>query len=179
MGKSGDNNDKTQALSESQVVEVRPSRPKPTHAKSTKTPAFAPQGDKNDRSVWKGLVVGADEFAPPRPPPRSRTRWLVVGILGAAAIGGGAYFLWPKQSAAPPTPDAAAKKPDAAPTPDARPDAQPIDAAVDAAPADAPSDAASADAGVDAGVKPKPIIKKKGVIKKRPVKKKLGAATSR
>jgi hypothetical protein len=176
VGKSGDKNDKTQLLSDSQVVEVRPSRPMvPTHAKPSGAdkPYGQPPGDKNDRSVWKGLVVGADEFAPPAPPSRSR-RWIVVAILGVAAAGAGTYVLWPKSAAAPATPDAAAKKPDAAPTPDAPPppDARP-DAAVDAALADAPSDSAPA---VDAGVKP--VIKKHG-IKKKPVKKKTGPATSR
>jgi hypothetical protein len=139
VGDSSDKNDKTQLLSESQVIEVKPR-------------ANLPSGDKNDRSMWKNVVVGADEFAPPAPVKSSARRWLVIGILAVGAIGAGAYFLWPKSSPAVVIiPDAPAAKP-------ATPDSSPPDAAPipDAAPLDATAIDAGVDAGVpaDAGVKP-------------------------
>jgi hypothetical protein len=155
----GDKNDKTQLLSESMVLEVAPAKPTPP-ARPT------PAQDKNDRSVWKGLVVGADEFAPPPPPRRSLGKWVVAGVLGAAAVGAGGYALYPN-SATPAAPDAR-PKPDAAQADAARPDAPPLDAAppADAAP---PVDASVADATADAGVKPAP--KKKPSTKKKPAPK--------
>ena len=153
MGDSSNKNDKTQLLSESQVIEVVPR-------------ANVPSGDKNDRSMWKNVVVGADEFAPPAPVKSSARRWLVIGILASGAIGATAYFLWPKSSTPVVIPDAAAKL--------ATPDSSPPDAAPlpDAAPSDAPAIDAAVDAGApaDAGVKP---IKRKPPHHppKRPVKK--------
>src|SRR4051812_8656111 len=90
VGDSNDKNDKTQMLSDSQVLEVKPSAPK--------LPVKPPVDDKNDRSVWRGVVVGADDFAPPAPVKSSGGRWVVVAILAAAAIGAGAYLVWPKGS---------------------------------------------------------------------------------
>ena len=163
MGDSSDKNDKTQLLSDSQVLEVKPS------------PAKPPVEDKHDRSVWKGVVVGADEFALPKAPSSSGGRWLVLGILAVAGLGAGGYFAWTKFRAPVVVVADAAK-----PAVDAMPqDAAPVDAgevASDAAvavptgavPDDAGVDAA-ADAGVDAGVKPvkrkpppKRMIKRKG-----------------
>jgi len=140
VGDSSNKNDKTQLLSESQVIDIKPQ-------------TNVPSGDKNDRSMWKNVVVGADEFAPPAPVKSSARRWLVIGILAAGAIGTTAYFLWPKSSPPVVIPDAAAAK---AATPDSSPpDAAPIP---DAAPLDAPAMAidAAVDAGApaDAGVKP-------------------------
>ena len=146
MGDSSDKNDKTQLLSDSQVLEVKPS------------PAKAPVEDKNDRSVWKGVVVGADEFALPTAPRSSGSRWVVLGILVAAAIGAGGYLWWSKVRTPAGVPDAAkAAAADAMPQ-DAAPGVVPS-AASDASPAAVPDDAslpgdAGADAGVDAGVKP-------------------------
>jgi hypothetical protein len=151
VGDSSDKNDKTQMLSDSQVLEVKPSAPK--------LPVKPPADDKNDRSVWKGLVVGADDFAPPAPAKSSGGRWVVIGILAAAAIGAGAYVVWPKASVTPAM-DAAAK-PAVAPPIDALPqDAAVADAVPDATSiedAAVPEDAAVA-APPDAGVK---VIKRK------------------
>ena len=138
MGDSSNKNDKTQLLTESQVIEVKPQ-------------ANVPGGDKNDRSMWKNVVVGADEFAPPAPVKSSARRWLVIGILAVGAIGTAAYFLWPKSNPPVVIPDAAAAK---AATPDSSPpDAAPV---VDAEPVDAPAIDAAVDAGApaDAGVTP-------------------------
>jgi hypothetical protein len=154
VGDSSDKNDKTQMLSDSQVIEVKPSTPK-LPARASK-PAV---DDKNDRSVWKGLVVGADDFAPPPPAKSSGGRWIVLGILAAAAIGAGAYVVWPKARApvaAPVVAIDAAATPAVAPPGDALPqDAAAVDATLmeDAAAADAavPEDAASRP---DAGVRP-------------------------
>ena len=74
MGKRPDKPDSTQPLSESQVVAV--TQKPPDHAIP-----------KNDRSVWKGMVVGADEFSPQ--PKRSKKRWAVIAALGVVAGGAG------------------------------------------------------------------------------------------
>jgi hypothetical protein len=127
---------------------------------------------KNDRSVWKGVVVGADEFATGKPKPKSRAGLaLVLGVLGAAAAIG-IFFAFTTTSSepakpddkaqpastAPAIPDAATKSVDAAPPPDA---------AIDAAP---PVDAGEVDAAVDAGVPDKPAVKKPPGKKKLPPK---------
>jgi hypothetical protein len=152
VGDSNDKNDKTQMLSDSQVLEVKPSAPK--------LPVKPPGDDKNDRSVWRGVVVGADDFAPPAPVKSSAGRWVVVAILAAAAIGAGAYLVWPKGSTPAAIADAAAMPAVAPPA-----DVMPQDAAPGDAPADAPADTtAPEDAAVaappDAGVVQK-VIKRK------------------
>ncbi|MEO8552248.1 MAG: hypothetical protein ABI678_19865 [Kofleriaceae bacterium] len=146
MGKPSDKNDKTQLLSESQVIEVKPSPPK------------RPVEDKNDRSMWAGRVVGADEFAPPPPAKAKSGRWIVLAILAVAGLGGAAYYLWPRD-AVKLVPDATAA-PVVAPPPDVLPQdaapapplVAPADAAIDAA---VPADAAALPA--DAGVARKPV----------------------
>ena len=152
MSKPRDQGEETQPLSDSQVVSV------------TKKPPIPP----GDQSVaWRGNVVGLDEFST-APKKRGRAKWIVAGILGAGAIGGGAYALWPASAPATKA-DAAVAKPDASPPPDAaaaKPDAAakpPADAAV---PADA---GAAPDAGVTkpATTKKKPPPKKKPPIKKK------------
>jgi len=152
VGDSSNKNDKTQLLTESQVIEVKPQ-------------ANVPGGDKNDRSMWKNVVVGADEFAPPAPVKSSARRWLVIGILAVGAIGATAYFLWPKSSTPVVIQDAAAKP--------ATPDSSPPDAAPlpDAAPSDAPAIDAAVDAGAPADAGVKPIKRKPHHPIKRPVKK--------
>ncbi|HEX7702879.1 MAG TPA: hypothetical protein VF403_19205, partial [Kofleriaceae bacterium] len=131
---------KTQLLSDSQVVEVMPYPPKP------------PVEDKNDRSVWKGLVVGADEFAP-QPAKSKGGRWIVIAILALAGLGAGAYLLWPKGAAKVVVPDAT--QPAIATLADVLP---PIDASSDAAiDAAVPDDASLPDATVDAGAGPAKI----------------------
>ncbi len=112
--------------------------------KSAKPPG--PETPKHDRSMWRGLVVSADEFAPPRP--RSRVRlWVLLGAIVVAAAGG-IVFVFARSgssarvadAAAPPDAISKAAQPVPAP-PDAPPDtAAPIDATtLDAAP---PEDAA-------------------------------------
>jgi hypothetical protein len=161
VGDSSDKNDKTQMLSDSQVIEVKPSTPK-LPARASK-PAV---DDKNDRSVWKGLVVGADDFAPPPPVKSSGGRWIVLGILAAAAIGAGAYVVWPKASAPVVAIDAAATPAVAPPV-----DAMPQDAAPDATSiedaAEPPADAAVPE---DAGAPPDAGVRK---IKRKPPPKRL------
>lgn len=154
MGDSSDKNDKTQLLSDSQVLEVKPSPVKPPKR---------PVDDKNDRSVWKGVVVGADDFAPPPQAKSSGPSWLVLAILVVGVLGAGGYLAWTKLRSAAPAPADAAKgvaidalPQDAAPVavPSATADAVSADAA---AVIDAGSETtadAGADAGVDAGVKP-------------------------
>jgi hypothetical protein len=161
VGDSSDKNDKTQMLSDSQVLEVKPSTPK--------LPARASGDDKNDRSVWKGLVVGADDFAPPPPATSSGGRWIVLGILAAAAIGAGAYLVWPRTSApvVTPGPIDAAAKPAVAPPVDAMPqDAAPDATSVEDA-AEPPADAA---VPPDAAVRPDAGVR---VIKRKPPPKRM------
>jgi hypothetical protein len=161
VGDSNDKNDKTQMLSDSQVIEVKPSTPK--------LPVKPPVDDKNDRSVWKGVVVGADDFAPPAPVKASGGRWLVVVILAAAAIGAGAYLVWPNSRTPAVIADAAAT-PAVVPAADTMPQ--------DAAAADAPSiieDAAAtpAETPQDAAVYAPPDAGIKKVIKRKPPPKRM------
>ncbi len=157
MAKSSGKDESTQPLSPSQIVAVTPKPPG----------AHIPQ---NDRSVWKGIVVGADEFAPPKPQHRSRAGIaLLLGVLGAGAAVGIFFALTTTSPPDKPAP-APAATPMAAPPADAATDAA-IDAAIDA-PADAAVDAAEpADAGVpvDAGVS-KPAVKKPVGKRKLPPK---------
>ena len=157
MGKPSDKNDKTQLLSDSMVLEVKPTPPKP------------PVEDKNDRSVWKGLVVGADEFAPP-PPARSKGGpWLVFVLVALAGLGTAAYFLWPRDAAKVAVlPDSAIAAPADVLPQDAAPIA-PIDASPDAAPDDAaiPADAAAPTDTVDAGVRAPAKLPFKAPIKRK------------
>jgi hypothetical protein len=175
VGKPSDKNDKTQLLSDSQVLEVKPQ------------PPSRPVEDKNDRSVWKGLVVGADEFSPPAPAKAKGSRWIVLLMIFLAAAGAAAYFLWPR-GAVKVVPDATvvpvvappvdSLPQDAAPVADAAVDAA-VDAAGDAAvmiDAAVPDDAAPAiDAGVRAPAKvpfkvhrpvKRPPPPKKGIVKR-------------
>ena len=169
MGDSSDKNDKTQLLSDSQVLEVKPSPTKPPQlpvdrpgegqARST-----AKVDDKNDRSVWKGVVVGADDFAPPAQSKSSGPSSIVLVILALGVLGGGGYLAWTKLRSQPAAvPDAAkavaidAVPQDAAPVavPSATPDA--LIALPDAASledAGVEDAGVTPDAGVDAGVKP-------------------------
>jgi hypothetical protein len=140
MGKPSDKQDSTQPLSSSQIVTVTPN-----------TPAI----DRNDRSVWRQVVVGADDFAV-KPVKRKWTvLWVVIMIALAGGIAAAVYVVVRSPSAVAIVDAAVAPMStppaDAAVAVDAAPDA-PIDAPVDAAaPEDAavPADAAlPADAGV-------------------------------
>ena len=142
MPKPGDPGDSTQPLSESQVVAVTPNPP----------PIAT-----NDQSIaWKGTVVSADEFAPAKPRP-SRAKWVVIGALGAGAVGVGAYELVPRSN--PPAPVVAPSPGSATVVMPPPVDAAPVvDAAVAIDAAEPPADAA-----VPQAVKPpaKPTKKKK------------------
>jgi hypothetical protein len=172
MAKPTDTNDKTQMLSESQVVSVSP------------TPPPSPRDDKNDRSVWKGLVVGADEFAPPPKRRSKRPLWIAAGLVGAGALAGGAYELYPRASTGAgsgsamiaPGSGSAIAAGSAAVLPTAGPDAPELvpDAAIATAPVDAPLvDAGVVDAPPDAAPATPAVKKpvKKKVTKKLPPKK--------
>jgi len=145
-------------------------------------PARREVGPQNDRSQWKQVVVGTDDFAPPTPQPSRLGRWLILGIVVVAvAVGGYVLYRSSLQDEAPPA--------TSAPEPPAKPRAEVTTPAVvplDAAAAVVPLDAAAAvvlDAAavtppieptVDAGVPiakptPKPVVKKPVV--KKPVKK--------
>jgi hypothetical protein len=117
----------TMPLSESQVLGV------------SKQPAVA----KNDQSMWKGLVVGADDFAPAPPKRGSRAmRWGLIGVLGAGAAAGGVYALGGFGGGShDPPPAAQAPVPVATPAPSPPPPAPADAAAMAAAPVDAPAPA--------------------------------------
>jgi hypothetical protein len=131
MGKPGDPGNSTQPLSQSQVLDVS---------------AQARPVAKHDQSLWKGIVVSPDEFAPGRGK-RARARsWAIGGVLVAGAAGGGLYAYSQRSGGdAPATPHAEMAAP--APTPDP-PRAPSTTAAsttlADAALAGAPADAAAA-----------------------------------
>lgn len=71
-------NDSTMDISASQLVPDPPRRPAP------------PPNLGNDASVWKQVVVGTDDFAPPAPAKRSRRTPLLIAVA-LAIVGGGAY----------------------------------------------------------------------------------------
>jgi hypothetical protein len=159
MGKPSDKQDSTQPLSSSQIVTV--------------TPASPATIDRNDRSVWRQVVVGADDFAV-APVKRKRTGLVVaILILLAGGIGAAAYYVMRSPSASVVAVDAAIVPDAAVPM-----SVAPADAAVVVdAPADAPADAAvdaPEDAGVpvDAAVPVKKPPPKKPPPKKPPPKRK-------
>ena len=158
MGKPSDKQDSTQPLSSSQIVTV--------------TPASPATIDRNDRSVWRQVVVGADDFAV-APVKRKRTGLVVaILVLLAGGIGAAVYVVMRSPSGSAVAVDAAVIVPDAA----VPLSVAPTDAAVVVdAPADAPIDApAPEDAGVpvDAAVPAKKPPPKKPPPKKLPPKRK-------
>ena len=157
----GDQGERTQPLSPSQMLEVSAQKPR-------RGPA------DNDQSIaWRGTVVGADEFAP-APKRRSRARWVIVGVLGVGAIGAGAYLMWPgssedgKPAAQQAPPQQVAAKLDAGSAP-APVTTAPADAAAAAATSAPPSDAGAGEAPPpDAAPPPaKKATSKKHVTKKK------------
>ena len=135
MAKPPDKGNSTQPLSQSQVLAVSQQKP-------------PPRVPKHDQSMWKGLVVGADEFAPAPAKRGSHARtWAIVGALGALAAGGGLYasgvFAGSSDPAKPASPNTVTPAPRATPVP----------AAISSAPGDAaaPLVAAPPDAAVPAG----------------------------
>lgn len=161
MGKRVDH-DATQEVSSSQLVP------------DAKPPVY-PSVSKNDASMWLQAPVSADDFvgAPKRPQAPRGSRTVVVGVLAVmsvAALGGGIWYAFLRESPAPTA--AGPTTPAPAPTPVIA--AEPVDAAV----AEATPDAAVAvDAAVpevaaveaDAVSSAGKLFKKKSV--KRPTKK--------
>jgi hypothetical protein len=93
MGKRPDNGqDATQELTMDQLVPParKPPAPEPTMPLSldqiVKSPPKPPaqKVSKNDASVWRGLVVGADDFAPAAKQKSRAPRWIILGVIGAA-----------------------------------------------------------------------------------------------
>ncbi|HEU4615940.1 MAG TPA: hypothetical protein VFS15_27775 [Kofleriaceae bacterium] len=171
MGKRVDH-DATQEVSSSQLVP------------DAKPPAY-PSVSKNDASMWLQAPVSADDFvgAPKRPQAPRSSRTVVVGVIAVmfvAALGGGIWYAFLRESPAPTA--AGPTTPAPAPTPVA---AEPADAAVAEATPDAAIaiDAAvaevaavQADAVSSAGklFKKKPVkrpAKKRRIVKKRTAKK--------
>jgi hypothetical protein len=84
MAKRVDPGDQTMELSTSQLVPDAPARPR------MPPPQIAP----HDASVWKQVVVGSADFAPPPKARSGRARtWAIVGAASIAAGVGGA-FAW-------------------------------------------------------------------------------------
>ena len=131
-----------------------------------------PGTPKNDQSMWRRVPVGADEFVPVKPKGARARTWVLVGVLGAGAAGGGWYAFRgaskdsaPPQHAEAPTPSPAAQPATPAPPPVAAR----ADAAVAVAPP--PPDAAvpaAADAISSVAPPPKAVHTKK----KKPISKK-------
>lgn len=145
MAKPPDKGNSTQPLSASQVLAVsQPQKP--------------PRTPKHDQSMWKGLVVGADEFAPQPAKSSSRgPKWVLVGLLGATVAGGGLYAagVFGGSSSSSSTSGEPSQTPAQAPPKD-EPAAKPASAVAATAPADAaapvaaPPDAAAAEAPLKA-----------------------------
>ncbi|HWO19402.1 MAG TPA: hypothetical protein VNO30_11525 [Kofleriaceae bacterium] len=129
-------NDATMDVSMSQLVPDAPQRPHVPSAAPQGRPAKAPNA-QNDMSVWKQVVVGSDDFAPPPKTSSGRGRRLAIlsAVLGVAA--GGGVFAWKMLSSdpAPATPGTAAGAADPAkPAPaEATPPAQATAATTEAA----------------------------------------------
>jgi hypothetical protein len=86
-------NDATQDLSLSDlIVPGKPPTAPPTIAPrgSAKNPASA----KNDMSLWGGVVLGTQDFAPPVAPKRNPKKWIIVGVAGAALVAVVLYFVF-------------------------------------------------------------------------------------
>jgi len=133
--------DATMDISASQLVPDAQGRPRAPEGQPRGRGPRAPVA-QHDMSVWKQVVVGSDDFAPP-PKARSggRRGWLVAGALGAAVVGsGGAFALYRFSGDGAPAPaPAAAPAADpakAAAAGGSAPD--PAKAAVEAAPAKPP-----------------------------------------
>jgi hypothetical protein len=82
-------NDATQDLSLSDLIV--PGKP------PTKPPTIAPRGSasaKNDMSLWGGVVLGTQDFAPPVAPKRNPKKWIIAGVAGAALVAVVLYFVF-------------------------------------------------------------------------------------
>jgi hypothetical protein len=181
----GKGNDATQDVSLSQFVPPKPP------ASLTKPPTISRGSQKNDMSLWGGVVVGTSDFAPaPTKKVRSNAwKW----IAGAGVVVGGAvaaFFLIgpPVKTAAVPTekPAVTTDKPAvAAETPAEKPAEKPTDKPVEAPDASSGSGSAGTAAaptvagltgnvdaisGVAPVIKPKPAAKKKLPARKKTAK---------
>jgi hypothetical protein len=130
MGKPGDPGNSTQPLSQSQVLDVS---------------AQARPVAKHDQSLWKGVVVSPDEFAPGRRTGFRVRRWAIGGVLAAGAAGGGLYAYSQRSGGEPASASPRAEPP---PTPTPAAVATPQTAAAPTISADAAVTAAPADAAV-------------------------------
>ena len=99
-----DQGEPTADLSASQVLAVTPKPP-------------TPPVSKHDASVWKGLVVGADDFAPAAKAKPKMRRWMIYGVLGSAVVAGSGYAVLTTRSDKPKTPAIAKPSDPVAPTP--------------------------------------------------------------
>jgi hypothetical protein len=102
MAKRADPGDETMELSTSQLVPDAPPR------RRMPPPQISPQ----DASVWKQVVVGSNDFAPPPKARSGRARtWAIAGVAAAAIAGGGAYAWHRLSSDGAPAEQAAASQP--------------------------------------------------------------------
>src|SRR5262245_12113092 len=94
MAKRADH-DATMDISASQLVPDARGRSRAPEVQSRGRAPRAPVA-QNDMSVWKQVVVGTDDFAPPPKAHTGRRRgWLIAGALAAVAAGsGGAVVLY-------------------------------------------------------------------------------------
>jgi hypothetical protein len=118
MGKRADH-DSTMEVSTSQLV------PDALPRGRGPRPPMSP----NDVSVWKQVVDGAADFAPPpKARPGRGRRWLIAGALGLGVAAGGAYamhWLSSKPGGSPAAPGGAADPAGTAALPSAAPAAAP------------------------------------------------------
>lgn len=188
----GKGNDATQDVSLSQFVP-------PKLPDLTKPPTISRGSQKNDMSLWGGVVVGTSDFAPaPTKKARKNTwKWIAaagavagVGIAAVLLIGGGDS----KTPVTPVAPVASVDKPVATPPvekPAEKPPEKPADT-LPGTPAAAPTEAPAATGGsgsaaptvaaltgnVDAISGVAPVIKPKPAAKKKvPARKKTAKAT--
>ena len=177
----GKGNDATQDVSLSQFVPPKPP------ASLTKPPTISRGGQKNDMSLWGGVVVGTSDFSPPAPRQRRSNAWKwIAGGAAVVAAGVAAFFLVSdaapmKKPEPPPAPVASVapveKPPEPKPAPVVVPD-KPRDAAPPAVAAALPT-TVDAVSGVAPIIKPKPVAKKKKPTRKTAVKKKIVRMTKK
>lgn len=178
----GKGNDATQDVSLSQFVPPKPP------ASLTKPPTITRGSQKNDMSLWGGVVVGTSDFAPaPTKKVRSNAWKWIAAAGGAVGVALAAFFLIESNDPAPatitPSPAVAVEPPAEAPVekPVEKPIEKPIDKPAEAPaatsgsgsavlPAVAPTGNVDAISGVAPVIKPKPAAKKKLPARKKAAK---------